>query len=99
MSNVRTIVLDDAVIDAIQQADIEQSARMEVLSRCIERGMDMTSDTFQQYQKEYNMWFAKFSELKQGIERDFVNTTTSPNGAAPTRWSLDYHTKTLTITY
>lgn len=94
----KSIVIPAEVCDKIQRADIEQSARMEIIVSCIKRGVPTNEPAFMQYQNEYNEWYVKFVERKNQLEAEYVTPLNTDEHIAK-NWSLDYTSRTLTISY
>ena len=97
-NNVVKIVIDEEDLHAVHAADVEQSARREVLVSCIERGMSLENSVFKNYEAEYTKWFRKFSDLRSAIEAKYVTPKNTPERFAK-NWMLDYKTRELTINY
>lgn len=97
-SNVLTVEVPVDEVEKVQRADIEQSARREIIVSCIDRGIGDHNPTFVKYQNEYNMWFTEFMRLKREIEVKYVESKNAPNLVARS-WNLNYETHILTIKY
>lgn len=88
-----TIEVPEEVVQKVQKADIEQAARKEIIAHILEKGLDVSPERFNAYQADYDAKFFAFEQAKQEIERDFVRVTVKN----PKNWTLDYHTKILSI--
>ena len=88
-----TITVPEEVKTATQRADIECSARRDIITYILEKNIAVPTERFAAYQKEYDDKFFAFEEAKSVIEREYVRKAV-PN---PISWSLDYHTNVVTI--
>ena len=89
-----TIPEDDRVI--VQRADVERSARRDILVYLMEHPeLNISDERRIAYQKEYDDKFWAFEQAKADIEKKYVQP--AANGKA-INWSLDYATCEVTIT-
>ena len=84
MANI--IVISEEDRNKVQRADIESTARMNLMSFMISNNMDISSERFQQYQEEYFEKFKVFEAAKAELEKKYLS------GIKATSWNLDYKT-------
>ncbi len=90
---MKTVTIPDEVRIATQRADIECSARRDIITHILEKNIAIPAERFEAYQKEYDDKYFVFEEAKAKIEKEYVRTVVSN----PVSWSLDYHTNVVTI--
>jgi hypothetical protein len=90
MANIIKVSEEDR--NMVQRADIECSARANLISFMISNNMDISSENFQRYQTEYQEKFLAFDEAKSLIEKKYLK------GVNASTWSLDYKTCELSYT-
>lgn len=88
-----TIEIPKEIVIKVQRADIEQSARKEIIAYILEKNLDISSERFEQYQKEYDDKFFAFEQAKQEVEQTYV----LPTIKNPKHWTLEYNSGLLTI--
>lgn len=88
-----TITVPEEVKNATQRADIECSARRDIITHIMEKNIAVPAERFAEYQKEYDDKFFAFEQAKNRIEREYVRKAVDN----PVSWSLDYHTNVVTI--
>lgn len=89
MENV--IVISEEDRDFVQRADIECSARMNLISFIIRSGtLDLDNQRFKDYQNEYTEYFMAFEKAKKDLEKKYLA------GKTYSSWSLDYSSCQLT---
>lgn len=98
MSKVVTVDVPKDLVDKVQVADVEQSARREIIVSCIERGIPLDSPSVKVYQDEYNTWYKKFQDIKGEVEREFITPRNTDTEIAKS-WTLNYQQAQLTIQY
>lgn len=82
------IIIDSIDRDMVQKADIEMSSKMNLISFIISRNMDIDTERFRQYEKEYQEAFFAFEAAKEAIVKKYLNNVNA-------NWTLDYATATL----
>lgn len=87
------ITVPDEVRIATQRADIECSARRDIITHILEKNIQIPAERFEAYQKEYDDKFFAFEQAKQRIEKEYVR----PVVANPISWSLDYNTNIISV--
>ena len=90
---MKTVTVPDEVRIATQRADIECSARRDIITHILEKNIAIPAECFEAYQKEYDDKFFAFEQAKQKIEKEYVR----PAVANPVSWSLDYNTNVVSI--
>ena len=88
-----TITVPEEIKNVTQRADIECSARRDILTYIMEKDLAVPAERFAEYQKEYDDKFFAFEQAKSRIEREYVRKAVEN----PVSWSLDYHTNVVTI--
>ena len=88
-----TITVPEEIKNVTQRADIECSARRDILTYIMEKDLAVPAERFAEYQKEYDDKFFAFEQAKSHIEREYVRKAVEN----PVSWSLDYHTNVVTI--
>lgn len=88
-----TITVPEEVKNETQRADIECSARRDIITYIMEKNIAVPDERFKAYQKEYDEKYFAFEQAKSRIEQEYVRTAVEN----PVSWSLDYHTNVVTI--
>lgn len=88
-----TITVPEEIKNVTQRADIECSARRDIITYIMEKNLAVPAERFAEYQKEYDDKFLAFEQAKSRIEREYVRKAVEN----PVSWSLDYHTNVVTI--
>lgn len=88
-----TITVPEEIKNATQRADVECSARRDIITYIMEKNLAVPTERFAEYQKEYDDKFLAFEQAKSRIEREYVRKAVEN----PVSWSLDYHTNVVTI--
>lgn len=88
-----TITVPEEIKNATQRADVECSARRDIITYIMEKNLAVPAERFAEYQKEYDDKFLAFEQAKSRIEREYVRKAVEN----PVSWSLDYHTNIVTI--
>lgn len=92
---IKTITIPEELRDKVQNADIERSARRDVITNIISNGtIEPTNEFFQKYQNEYNKSYFAFEKAKTEVEKNYVKK----NYPEAINWNLDYNTCQVTIT-
>ena len=89
-----TIEVPEDVKNTTQRADIECSARRDIITHILEKNIAVPVERMAAYQKEYDEKYFAFEQAKSDLEREYVRKAVSN----PINWSLDYHTNIVTIT-
>ena len=89
-----TIEVPEDVKNVTQRADIECSARRDIITHILEKNIAVPAERMAAYQKEYDEKYFAFEQAKSKLEREYVRKAVSN----PINWSLDYHTNIVTIT-
>jgi len=79
----------------VESLDYERSSRRDIIAFMLTQNMDIRSDSFKAYQKEYMEFDVMFNKAKDIIEKTYVPEEDRNKGCS---WSLDYETCNLTIT-
>ena len=95
-NDVIVVKVDENVRDHVESIDYEYSTRRDAVSFMIANNMDITTDAFKAYQKEMIEFGAQFTQAKAEIEKKYVIPATEGKRV---RWTLDYHTCEITITF
>lgn len=70
----------------------EVNARKSVITFCIEKNMDMNSEIFQKYHKDYVEFTAQYEMAKKEMEAEYISKK------YPTaKWRLDFKTNTVFV--
>ena len=88
-----TIEVPEEVKSKVQRADVECSARRDIITHILEKNLDIPKERMDAYQKEYDDKFFAFEQAKGDIEREYVRKAVKN----PLNWSLNYHTNMITI--
>ena len=96
MNNIKEIIIEESVRDFIESMDYEYSARRDAITFMLSNNMDINTDAFKQYQKEMIEYNIKFVEAKKQLEEKYVLPII---GEHKVKWSLDYETAKLTVTF
>lgn len=89
-----TIEVPEDVKNTTQRADIECSARRDIITYILEKNIAVPAERMAAYQKDYDDKYFAFEQAKSNIENNYVRKAVSN----PIHWSLDYHTNIVTIT-
>lgn len=89
-----TIEVPEEVKNATQRADIECSARRDIITYILEKNINIPEERMAAYQKEYDEKYFAFEQAKGIVEKEYVRKAVKN----PLNWSLDYHTNIVTIT-
>lgn len=94
----KIITVSDGDRDRVQRADIERSARRDIIIYLMEQGdnIQISPERRAEYQKEYDEKYFEFEQAKAYIEREYVMPAVNNKAV---NWSLDYATCEVTITY
>ena len=69
----KTITIPEELRDKVQNADIEHSARRDIITNIISNGtIEPTNEFFQKYQDEYNKSYFAFEKAKTEVEKNYV---------------------------
>lgn len=77
----------------LEAASYEVQARKQVLALCIDQGMDIQSEAFRRYQREYVACLAEWEQAKAGFEHRYLSQIPDRR-----RWVLDHRTRTVSVT-
>lgn len=88
-----TITVPEEIKNATQRADVECSARRDIITYIMEKNLAVPAERFAEYQKEYDDKFLAFEQAKSRIEKEYVRKAVDN----PVSWSLDYNTNVVTI--
>lgn len=87
-----TIEIPEAVVNFIQRLDVECQSYKSIISYILTHDdMDITTERFKQYQKDYQNTLYAFEIAKQELEKKYISY--NPNQ----QWTLNYKTNTLLI--
>lgn len=86
------IIVTEDERNAIQKADFECSARMNLILFLMKNDIGLNNDRFIEYQNDYIKYFQAFEEAKANLENTYFKNKI--NNVAS--WSLDYDTCELT---
>lgn len=92
----KTIELNRETRDYIQSLQYEVDARKDIIAFMIDRGMDINSETFKKYQKEFAEFLVQYNTAKDEISNMYVIPTLQENEKVT--WSLDFETSIITVT-
>ena len=81
--------------DIVEKYAYERSSRRDIIAFMLTQNMDISSESFKAYQKEYMEFDVMFNKAKEEIEKEFVPEEYRKAGCS---WTLDYETAVLTIT-
>jgi hypothetical protein len=82
----KIIIVDEFDRDAVQRADVECSARMNLITYLIKNDIGLDNARFQEYQNDYTKSFGAFEMAKKNLETKYLS------GKNVSSWSLDYAT-------
>lgn len=88
-----TITVPEEIKNATQRADVECSARRDIITYIMEKNLAVPAERFAEYQKDYDDKYFAFEQAKSKIEKEYVRKAVEN----PVSWSLDYHTNVVTI--
>ena len=93
---IKMIKIPEELVSKVQKADIERSARRDIITYIIERNnIEITNERFLEYQKEYDEKFADFELFKSQIEKEYIQKTFPTDKII--NWNLNYNTCEVTI--
>lgn len=84
------IMVSETDRNILQKADVECSARMNLISFMIQNNVDVNNQRFKDYQDDYSKCFFAFETEKRNLENKYLN------GKNATSWNLDYNSCELT---
>ena len=82
----KIIIVDEFDRDTVQRADVECSARMNLITYLIKNDIGLDNARFQEYQNDYTKSFETFEMAKKNLETKYLS------GKNVSSWSLDYAT-------
>ncbi len=82
----KIIIVDEFDRDVVQRADVECSARMNLITYLIKNDIGLDNTRFQEYQNDYTKSFGAFEMAKKNLETKYLS------GKNVSSWSLDYAT-------
>ena len=88
-----TVQVSSDVCELIEALQYEVESRKEIISFMLSSGMDIHSDSFKKYEKQYIDFFIQYNEAKNRLEADFVR----PFANEFETWNLDFTTQIITI--
>jgi hypothetical protein len=80
------IIVSDEDRNTLQRADVECQSRANLIAFMIDKGMDISSERFQEYQRSYEQAFLAFEQAKTDLQTKYLSNVTASS------WSLDYTT-------
>ena len=88
---------NDSLVTYLQGLSIETDARRDLISFMIANNMDISTEQFQKYQKEYNEFYSEFAlakdQLEQLIKKDYLE-----DDEELVFWNLDFNSSELELT-
>ena len=90
----KKIIISAEDRDVVQKADVEMSARLNLISFMISNNMDITSEQFNRYQEEYTKYFLEFGKAKKALENKYIVPI---YGTKTVEWALSYDDCELTL--
>lgn len=88
---------NDSLVTYLQGLSIETDARRDLISFMIANNMDISTEQFQKYQKEYNEFYGEFAlakdQLEQLIKKDYLE-----DDEELVFWNLDFNSSELELT-
>lgn len=84
---------DRQFINELEGLQNEVQARQAIITFMINSGSDITTESFQAYQKEYTNLFQKYEQKKYDVEKLFIR----PNVKNPSNWNLDFNSGELVV--
>lgn len=90
------IKIPEDVRDHIQSLQYEVESRKDLLAHMVNTGVDIHSDTFKSYEKEYQEFFVQYSLAKESMQEKLLVP------AVPGKlnsWNLDFESCEVTCTY
>lgn len=88
-----TITVPEEVKNVTQRADIECSARRDIITHIMEKNIAVPAERFAEYQRDYDEKYFAFEQAKGRIENEYVRKAVEN----PVSWTLDYQTNVITI--
>lgn len=94
-NNTITITIPEELRNRVQRADIERSARRDIIIYLMQHPeVEISEERRLAYQKEYDDKFFEFEQAKSIIEKEYVQPIINNKTA---NWTLDYNTKEVII--
>ena len=91
----KVITVPEEIRDLAQKANVERDARRDILTYIIGNSeINISPESFDKYQKEYDEKYLAFEQAKRKIEQEYVLPAVD---GKPNNWSLDYSTCEITI--
>lgn len=88
--NKNVIIVDEEDRNIVQRADVECSARMNLILFLMNHDIDVNNNRFIEYNNDYTKCFEIFEEAKSNLQRKYLS------GKNAISWNLNYQTCELT---
>lgn len=96
MANIVTRKIENqSTVQYLERLNFEVTSRKDLISFMIERGMDISGESFKVYQEDYRKLYAEYELAKQAFERTEVQTISPYKKFA---WNLDFGSCEVEIT-
>lgn len=82
--------------ELIERYQYEVFSRRNIIAHMLERGMDISSESFKKYEKDYQDYFVLYESVKQELEEQIPEVQ---DGLKKKSWNLDFQTSTVTVDY
>ena len=93
MSKVQVIKIPEDICNKIQMLQYELDAHKELLAHMINAGVDVNTDAFKEYNKQYEDIFTEYNRVKQELQ----TTRLEPNvDSKLLKWNLNFITTEVT---
>lgn len=90
------IKISEEMNNKLQALQYECDSRKDLLTFMVNNNVDINSDNFQKYHKEYQDFYAELSILKDEMQKTFLNPQVP---GKIIRWNLDFTTNQVTCNY
>ena len=95
MKTIKVTIPED-IRDTIQALQFEVESRKDLLAHMISTGIDLTSDTFKSYEKEYQEYFVKYNLAKEDMQNNCLKPAVD---GKLINWNLDFASCEVTLNY
>ena len=95
---MKTIVvtIPEDVKNGIQALQFEVESRKDLLAHMVNTGVDITSETFKSYEKEYQEFFVKYNVAKEALQDQYLKPAVE---GRLVNWNLDFASNEVTCNY
>lgn len=92
-----TVTVDDLLVNEIQAAQVEVEAKQNIITTILSSpGVEINTNIFNQYQKEYENAFKHYAEVKNKLESQYMPEEFKTLECM-IDWNLDFKTHIVTF--